>query len=104
MSVLSKQMLADLWRRTEDLLKSPDSAVKSPGFEGMYIKHSSDATGKNLPHLVTLQSAGKFVCDCRLHKSAKICEHSVVAAEINGKLEQYLEWRKGTKELLISVD
>lgn len=71
--------------------------VKSPGFGGMYIKHSSDATGKNLPHLVTLQSASKFVCDCRLHKSAKICEHSVVAAEINGKLKQYLEWRKKDK-------
>lgn len=74
-------MLAYLWRRTEDLLKSPDSVVKSPGFEGMYIKHSTDANGKNPPHLVTLQSVGRFVCDCRLYKSAKICEHSVVAAE-----------------------
>lgn len=90
-------MLADLWRRAEDLLKSPDSVVKSPGFEGMYIKHSFDASGKNLPHLVTQQSAGKFVCDCRLYKSAKICEHVAVAAEINGKLEQYLEWRKRDK-------
>lgn len=97
LSVLSKEMLADLWRRAEDLLKSPDSVVKSPGFEGMYIKHSPDASGKNLPHLVTLQSAGKFVCDCRLYNSAKICEHAVVAAVINEKLEQYLEWRKRDK-------
>lgn len=97
-------MLANLWIRAEDLLTTPGSVVKSPGFEGLYIKHSSDATGKNLPHLVTLQSAGKFVCDYRLYKSAKICEHAVAAPEINGKLEQYLEWRKKKrKQLLISV-
>lgn len=52
---------------------------------------------KNPPHLVTLQSADKIVCDCRLYKSPKICEHYVVTAEINGKLEQYLEWRKRDK-------
>lgn len=57
--------------------------INSPGFEGMYIKHSSDAPGKNVPHLVTLQSDGKFVRDCRLYKSPKICDHAVVAAEIN---------------------
>lgn len=71
--------------------------INSPGFEGMYIKHSSDASGKNLPHLATQQSAGKFVCDCRLYNSPKICDHAVVAAEINGKLEQYLECRKRDK-------
>lgn len=63
----------------------------------MYIKYSTDATGKNPPNLVTLQSVDKFVCDCRLYKSAKICEHSVVAAEINEKPEQYLEWRERDK-------
>jgi hypothetical protein len=43
---------------------------------------------------VTLQKTGKCVCDCRLFKLSKICEHVVTAAETKGQLKKYLDWRK----------
>ena len=56
--------------------------VNAPDFDEIYVQHMSNAnTGNIPPHLVTLQKTGKCVCDCRLYKSSKICEHVVTAAD-----------------------
>ena len=54
--------------------------------------------------LVTLQKPGKCVCDCRLYKSSKICEHIVTAAETKGQLKKYLDWRKKEKSAVNLTD
>ena len=88
LAILSTEMLEEIWRKTEGLLISSDSVVNAPGFDVIYVQHMSNAnTGNIPPHLVTLQKTGKCVCDCRLYKSSKICEHVITAAETKGQLK-----------------
>jgi len=98
LAILSTEMLDEIWTKAEGLLRSSDSVVNAPVFDGIYVQHMSNAnTGNIPPHLVTLQKTGKCVCDCRLYKSSKICEHVVTAAETKGQLKKYLDWRKKRK-------
>ena len=95
LAILSTEMLEEIWTKAEGLLRSSDSVVNAPCFDGIYVQHMSNAnTGNIPPHLVTLQKTGKCVCDCRLFKLSKICEHVVTAAETKGQLKKYLDWRK----------
>ena len=103
LAVLSKEMLRELWIKAEELLRSSDSVVNAPGFNGMYVQHMTN-TGNIPPHLVTSQKTGKFVCDCRLYKSSKICEHVITAAETKGKLQKFLDWRKKEKSAVNLTD
>lgn len=86
-------MLKEIWDKTTDLLKSEESIIKAPGFDSVFVKHfSTSETSKIPPHLATSTPAGKFQCDCKLHKS--ICEHTVAASDIKGKLKCFIDWRK----------
>lgn len=88
-------MLKEIWDKTTDLLKSEDSIIKAPGFDSVFVKHfSTSETSKIPPHLGTSTRAGKFQCDCKLHKSIKLCEHTVAASDIKGKLKCFIDWRK----------
>ena len=44
---------------------------------------------------------GQFICDdqCLNYKRYKICSHTVVAAESNGKLRQFIAWYKKNKSV-----
>jgi hypothetical protein len=82
-------MLKEIWDKTTDLLKSEESIIKAPGFDSVFVKHfSTSETSKIPPHLATSTPAGKFQCDCKLHKS--ICEHTVAASDIKWTLLVHL--------------
>ena len=57
----------------------------------MVASKSGDALCENL--------TGQFICDdrCLNYKTYKICSHTVVAAESNGKLREYISWYKKNK-------
>jgi hypothetical protein len=85
--------------KSEKLLTTPNALVQAPGFDGIFVRHSPDDTGIQ-PHLVTQSASGKISYDCNLFKSSKICEHAVSFAQYNGKIEQFLEWRRKSKSKL----
>ena len=49
------------------------------------------------PHFVTthLPYNGKFICDCRNYKVFAICSHSLVAAQVNSAVGEFIEWHLG---------
>ena len=50
------------------------------------------------PHLVTVSKDYQYRCDdkCPQHKSMALCSHTVVAAESNGELQQFMDWYSKT--------
>ena len=48
------------------------------------------------PYFVQFTSAGQYTCDknCLQWVSSHICAHTVVAAEVNGELNLFLQWYK----------
>jgi hypothetical protein len=49
LTILSTEMLEEIWRKAEGLLRSSDSMVNAPGFDGIYAQHMSNAnTGNSL--------------------------------------------------------
>lgn len=81
-----------MWKKAEDYLASSNSVMPAPGKDlksKMVMSHSSDT-----PHYVRMLSPGRYVCDkqCLQWSSSQICSHTLVAAEANGDLLQFLQW------------
>ena len=49
---VSDYLLRDLFVKADNILQSPSSVVKAPGFEGLYVRHSLKEENIE-PHLAT---------------------------------------------------
>ncbi|CAC5360810.1 unnamed protein product [Mytilus coruscus] len=94
---ISEDLLKEMFEKAEGLLQSQDSILKTPGFEGVYVRHSQKIENVE-PHLVTaVKTSGKIKCNnCSVYTALKICAHSI-AAEFYGCLKKFIEWRKKEK-------
>ena len=96
-SVPSK-WVADVWEEAEKLLNTPFGVLRAAGANP---NARSVASTKGPPHYVERFANGKFTCDskCFKYKSARICCHTVAAAQDMGHdcLQKFLEWRRKLK-------
>ncbi|CAC5364286.1 unnamed protein product [Mytilus coruscus] len=95
---ISEDLLKEMFEKAEGLLQSQDSILKTPGFEGVYVRHSQKIENVE-PHLVTaVKTSGKIKCNnCSVYTALKICAHSIAAGEFYGCLKKFIEWRKKEK-------
>ena len=96
---VSDDLLRELFIKADNILQSPSSVVKAPGFEELFVRHSLKEENIE-PHLVTtMKTTGKIKCNnCTVYSSLKICAHSLAAAETFGLLlHKFLNWRKKEK-------
>ena len=87
--------LQGIWKKAEELLNSPGSITAAPGNSEEALSRSGQR-----PHLVVPCKGGKYKCDpdCANFKSLGICSHSVVVAEVNKKLSEFLASVKKAKK------
>lgn len=83
--------LQGIWRKAEELLNSPGNY----GQARMVLSRSGQR-----PHLVVPCKGDRFKCDpdCIKFKSLGICSHSVVVAQVNRKLLEFLASIKKAKK------
>lgn len=96
-SVPSK-WIADVWTEAEKLLNTPFGVMRAAGGNQ---DARSVASSHGPPHYVERFPNGKVTCDskCFKYKSARICCHTVAAAQDMGQdcLQKFLEWRRKLK-------
>ncbi|KAK3087821.1 hypothetical protein FSP39_011070 [Pinctada imbricata] len=94
----SSDLLKEIEENAEKLIASENGIVNAPGYDGVFVQHNAERGSSNVPpHMITWTKAGKYVCDCKLYTSLKICEHAVSVADSKGKLKDFVEWRKKEK-------
>ena len=83
------------WSKAEYLVNNPKMISNVPGHESPYSRMVA-ASSKEIPHFVSVpkEFTGQFICDshCPMFASYKICSHTLAAAEVNGKLADFLLW------------
>ncbi|CAC5410623.1 unnamed protein product [Mytilus coruscus] len=69
---ISEDLLKEMFEKAEGLLQSQDSILKTPGFEGVYVRHSQKIENVE-PHLVTaVKTSGKIKCNnCSVYTALK---------------------------------
>jgi len=104
LSVLSSKLglptaaIERIAKKAADILQTEGAIVSAPGqpvAARMVVSHS----GKR-PHLVLpKKKSGGMSCDddCPQYKSAKLCSHTVDAAESNKQLDQFIASYQGMK-------
>jgi len=104
LSVLSSKLglptaaIEGIAKKAADILQTEGAIVSAPGqpvAARMVVSHS----GKR-PHLVLpKKKSGGMSCDddCPQYKSAKLCSHTVAAAESNKQLDQFIASYQGMK-------
>ena len=94
-SNIHKDTLEGIWTKSESLVNDTTLIVPVPGSSSSYHRMVASSTGE-CPHLVTTPAkfTGQFKCDakCPMYATYKICSHTVAAAEVNGKLAQFVQW------------
>ena len=93
-STLPKATLEAMWNKAEEYLQSKVDVVAASGGDPK-AKMVTSRSGSS-PHFVQVTSAGQYSCDknCLQWVSSHICAHTVVAAEVNGELNLFLQWYK----------
>ena len=92
-------VLEGIWEKAEQLLSTDNATAPAPGCDpkARMVK----GTSTNQPHLVIVKRKGQNVCDntCGNWRSLGIiCSHSVVVAEQNGELRDFVNWFKKAKK------
>ena len=93
-STLPKATLEAMWNKAEDYLQSSVDVVAAPG-SNPKAKMVTSRSGSS-PHFIQVTSAGQYTCDktCLQWVSSHICAHTLVASELNGELNLFLQWYK----------
>ena len=90
--------ISDLWVQAEALLNTPFGVMRAAGGNE---NARSVASSHGPPHYVEKFPNGRFVCDnkCFKYKSARICCHTLAAAQDMGQecIESFLQWRRKLK-------
>ena len=102
-SSVSVEMLREMWDRADSLLSRPGTIVNAPSYNALMVQHAVGEKN-NPPHLITSTKTGKYVCDCHLYKSFKMCGHTLAAADFQGKLGSFLQWRRTDKTTVNLTD
>ena len=102
---LQPNRVADMWRKAEEILSSPNLVVPAAGNASarQVASTSGGTSGKSVtpPHFVYTKKSPSGVevrCDCPVfHSTPNICQHSLAAAEDMSVLKEYLAWVRKTK-------
>lgn len=99
-SKLPLSMLEGIWKKAAELLKTDGAVVPAPGMDSAMCVSSY---GGKRPHLVSQKRGGNFACDsdCPNWKGLGICAHAVAAAEMCGKLAEFIAFYKRAKKFPI---
>ncbi len=97
--------IADLWKKAEDILNTPNFVIQAAGNPGArQVASVSNATTSNIaipPHFVYSKRFGSVMevhCDCPIYRSTpNICQHALAAAEDMGIINEYIAWIRKTK-------
>ena len=89
--------LQGIWNKATELLNTPRAVTSAPGHpeEAKMVMSSS---GQH-PHLVLPCKGSRFKCDsdCLNFKSLGICSHTLVVAELNKSLQEFVTSFKKSK-------
>ena len=92
---IHEDTLKGIWGKAESLVSDDSLVVAVPGSSKSYHRMVASSSSE-CPHLVTTPAkfTGQFKCDskCTMYATYKICSHTVAAAEVSGKLIEFLEW------------
>ena len=87
-----------IWGKATQLLNLDGAIVPAAPGQKPETRMVLSYCGKT-PHLVGFNKIGDFTCDsnCANWKGLGICSHSVVVAEVNGQLQEFLFSKKRRK-------
>lgn len=108
---LQPSRVADLWRKAEEILSTPDFIVTAAGNPSARqvasVSGATSSKGVIPPPFVYSKKSGTGVevhCDCPVFRSTpKVCQHSLAAAEHMGITSQYLAWVRKTKSVGLNL-
>ena len=91
-----------IWKKAGELFIQLGLVVPVPGADASLNRMVASKSG-DAPHFVKTPPTltGQFICDdrCLNYKTYKICSHTVVVAESNGKLREFISWYKRNKSI-----
>ena len=108
---LQPNRVADIWKKAEGILSSPNFVVSAAGNASarQVASVSGDNCGKGVtpPHFVYSKKSASGVevhCDCPVYRSTpNICQHSLAGTEDMGLLNNYLVWVRKTKGIALNL-
>ena len=97
---LQPSRVADLWKKAEEILSTPNFVVTAAGNASARqvasVSSASSSSGVMAPHFVYSKKAKVGIevhCDCPVYSSTpKVCQHCLAAAKDMGVLSDYLLW------------
>ncbi len=94
-SNIHEDTLRGIWTKARSLVSDQTLMAPVPGCKSTYHRMVASKTG-DCPHMVTTPAkfTGQFKCDgkCAMYATYKVCSHTVAAAEVGGKLSEFLQW------------
>lgn len=89
---MPQEVIGGIWERAERLLNDQTAVTFALGTNSKATMVMSQSN--NLPQYVTTHEPfdGQFICNCHNGKFYEICSHSIVAAEVNRLLAEFLDW------------
>lgn len=107
---LQPNRVAELWKKAETILNTPNMVVPAAGNQPARQVASSQANASNCttpPHYVYSKKSKKGTeihCDCPVYRSSpNVCQHSLATAEDMGILSDYLVWVRKTKATALNL-
>ena len=97
---MPKKTLEAIFHKASRLCNTVGSTQSTPGYNGKCKMVASSR--KCPPHFIWGYTNGRYECDsnCPQWSSAKICSHTVAAAECNQELTKFVKWyEKNNKQL-----
>ena len=97
------EVLQPIFKKAANYIKDLGNAVvKAPGVnKGLYFVASRQ--NSNQPHKVATLQRGNISCDCQNYKSYNICSHTLVVAEMESVLGEFLKAVKRKKRTIDGV-
>ena len=108
---LQLNRIADLWRKAEEILNTPNFIVPAAGNmcsrQVASISGACSSKGVVQPHFVYSKKSGagnEVHCYCSIYSSTpNLCLHSLAAAEDMGVINDYLAWVRKTKAIGLNL-
>ena len=93
---LPEGLLQNIWDKASRLVNTKGAMAPAPGHPPEV--RTVESTSKKGFYLVITGSSGRFTCNCANYQSLSLCSHAVAVAEINGRLEEFVEWHRKLKK------
>ena len=94
-SNLPEGLPQNIWDKASRLVNTKGAMAPAPGYPPE--PKTVESTSKKGFHLVIPDSSGRFTYDYANYHSLSMSSHAVAVAEINERLEEFVEWHRKLK-------